>query len=797
MGNLWREFRHVVRSLTAAPGFTAPAVLTLALGIGANVALFSVLDAVVFWPLPFPKPESLVSIQYAAESSWSASRMDRFVAEARSFQGVAGYTGWGFAFTDGTTAARLDGARVSPNLFALLGVAPARGRLFSDDEARRGSGAVALLSDALWRTRFGADPAILDHLIMLDGRSTRVVGVMPPGFVFPNRSTRLWTPAPLNPADASTYGAGMLTVIGRLTATGTARQATEELRAFRRRLRLENGTSEPFDPAETRVVSLVDHLAGPQRPAMVLLAAVVAAVFLIACANVANLILLRGVVRARALAVRVALGASRASLAREALLEALVLASAGGIAGLIVAGWTQGALVEALVPDAPMLREIEINVALIGMTLLISVVAAALVGLIPVLRAWRPDLETALRESGRGGVHPNRLRSLLVVSELGLALLLAIGAGLLLKNFERLTEVDPGFQAERILTASILPPDPPYDEKRAPLLWTDLFDRVNALPGVIAAGAIHLTPMGRNNWNPDLAVEGAPPPRPGESRSVDWRVVTPDYFRTMGIPVRRGRGFAGTDRGGVPLVAVVNEALVARYFGSADPLGKRVNTDFEGKDAWATVVGVVGNVRGHGLGAAPEPELYRPFAQHPLAEMALMVRGAADPAALGEGVRRAVGTIDSRVIVDQVQVMRDVVDASLAGSRHIMLLLLGFGFLALTVAALGVFSVMSFAVAQRERELSIRVALGASQTSIVSLVLAQGATWAGAGAVLGLLAASAGGGLLRSQLSLVASTDPATYAGASVTLMGVALVACYLPARRAAQADPARTLRTE
>ncbi len=797
MEALLQDIRLTIRTLLQSPGFTTLTVVTLGLGIGANVAVYSVIDAVVLRPAPFPDAARLVGVQYADQASVSAARLDRLAALSRSYETLGAYTGWGFALTGDAESEHIDGARVTPSLFAVLRAPPALGRVFTEDEARR-SGAVAVLSHGLWRSRFASDSAILGRTIMLDGRATAVIGVMPADFVFPSRGTQLWTPAPLNPADTSAYQAAMLTMVGRLARGATTGMASDELRRLRHVLRIEAGVMEPFDPAETRVVSLSDQLAGPWKDAMLLVAGIVGIVLLIACANVANLMLLRGITRQHGVAIRVALGASRGSLIRASLLESTAIALAGGFVGLGMALWIHGALARLLAADAPMIRGSGPNPLLLIVAFVITGVTAVVVGLAPALRAAREDAQTVLREGGRGDTARAWPRGALVISELALAFVLATAAGLMVKSLWKLEQVDPGFQAERVLSLRVSPPTSRYsDSARVLAYWRIALDRVRSLPGVIEAGAIHLTPMGPNNWNPDLIVYWAPAPRPGESRSVDWRVATPAYFRAMVIPLLRGRGFTEQDRYGTAAVAIVNRTLARTYFGFEDPIGKRVRTGFEGKGGWATIVGEVGDVHGHGLAADPVPEMYRPFGQFAVESMTLMIRGTGDPADLARSVRQALANVDAAVILDEVHPMREVVADSVAGSSRLTLLLLGFGALALTLAATGVFGVVSFAVAARTRELGIRVALGASGRSIMSLVLRQGLILTAIGLVVGSILALAVGGAVRSQLYQVAPHDPTIYFLAAATLVLVVVLATYVPARRATRVDAMIALRHE
>jgi predicted permease len=625
-----------------------------------------------------------------------------------------------------------------------------------------------------------------------------IVGVMPADFAFPSRATQLWTPGPLNPADTAAYRAGMLTMVGHLAPGVSTATASEELRRLRHAMRSAAGVMGPFDPAETRVIPLRDQLVGSRKATMLLVAGIVGIVLLIACANVANLMLLRGITRRRGVAVRVALGASRAALMRASLVESITIALAGGLVGLGVALWTYEVLARVLAADAPMIRRTGLDPLLLGVTFLITGVTAVAAGLVPALRASGVDFLGVLREGGRGDTERAWPRGALVISELALAFVLATVAGLLLKSLWTLQHVDPGFQTEHVLSLRVSPPSSRYsDSARVLAYWRVALGRVRAVPGATEAGAIHLTPMGLNNWNPDLVVEGEPAPRPGESRSVDWRVATPDYFRTMGIPLVRGRGFTEQDRYGAPVVAIVNATLAKAYFGSADPVGKRVRTAFEGDTGWATVIGEVGDVHGHGLAADPVPEIYRPFDQFALESMTLMVRVRGDPAAMARSVRQALVDVDPSVIIDEVRPMRDVVADSVAGTGRVTWLLLGFGLLALTLAATGVFGVVSFAVASRTRELGIRLALGASGKSIMVLVLRQGALLAGAGTVVGSLLALAAGSAVRSQLYRVPAHDPTVTLAALGTLLLVVLLATCLPALRATRVDPVAALRNE
>jgi predicted permease len=796
MDALGRELVIAVRTLLRRRGFTSAAILTLVLGIGVNLGVFGVIDSVVLNPLPFRDPGRIVVVQMVGPSSVSAQRLDRLLALTRSYETLGAYTGFGYALTGSGEAVHLQGARVTPNLLDILGIRPASGRFFTESEARGGSDAVAVLSDPLWRTTFGADPSLVGRSITLDGRKVEVIGIMPRGFAFPSRAAQLWTPAPLNPSSPA-YGASMLTVVGRLAAGVSAEAATAELRIARGQIRAEVGVTGPFDPAETRVLSFADRLVGSRAASLFTLGAVVGIVLLIACANVANLMLVRASTRIRELAIRSALGASRPSLLRLAIAEPLLITVVGGALGFAAAPIAYRVLTTLVAGDAPLLGGVSIRPSMVAVALVLTVASAVVVGIVPAFAVWRSDAVDAMRDGGRG-TGKSRLANALVTVELSLAFVLVVAAGLLSKGLWRLQQVSPGFEADHVLALRVSPSPQKYSDASALLsYWTRAFDAVGALPGVEGVGAIHLTPMGLNNWNPDLDIEGAPAPRPGESRSVDWRLVSTGYFRTMGIRAVQGRLFGESDGPTAPGVAIVNSTLARQYLGSGEVVGRRVHTVFEGANKFVTIVGVVEDVRGHGLAVDPVPELYRPLAQRVNDALTVMVRTSADPAALVTSVRRRLADVDPTAIVDEVRPMQDIVRESVAGPRRGAALIAGFAALALALAAVGVFGVMSFTVLQRTRELGIRIALGASTGAIHTLVIGRAMRLAAVGMTLGVALALAGGRLIRAQLYVVEPTDPSILIGAMSALALVAAFAAWLPARRAASIEPGTTLRLE
>jgi putative ABC transport system permease protein len=794
---LAQDLRYGARLLRRSPGFTAAAVLTLALGIGANTAVFSVADAVFLRPLPFAEPERLVAVWLnGPDHSVSQASFVELREASRSLADVAAYSGWGFTLTGSGEPEALQGARVSAGLFRLLGARPALGRGFLPEDGTPGQGQVALLGHGLWHRRFGADPKILGKTITIDGGRYAVVGVMPIGFHFPGReSSDLWLPLTID-ATSEDFTAGYLTLIGRLAPGMAPSQATAEVREVARRIRERDPDPEKEEIASA-VVPLQTELAGDLRPALLVLLAAVGSVLLIACVNVANLLLARASVRQQEIAVRLALGAGRRRLLRQLLTESVMLAVLGGVAGVLLARAGVGPLAESVTAGSPQLNEVAVDGRILLFALGLSLAAALTFGLVPALRSSAPDLQSTLKEGGRSGsANParQRLRSALVVAEIALALILVAGAGLLIQSLWRLYNVDPGFRTEDILSFRLSPSFEGEDTAPRQAFYEGVLERLAGLPGVEAVGAVHLTPLGGNNWNPSLRVEG----RPGEALpSVDWRVATPGYFETLGIPLLAGRSFTGSDRDGAPGAALVNQTFARRVFPGGSPLGQRVNTFFEGKDNWVTIVGVIGDVKHHGLATAPEPEIYRPYAQHPITGMTVMLRASSDPLALAAEVREAVWGLDADVPISEVATLEEVVARSMARPRSVTVLLAVFAGIALLLGAIGIYGVMAYSVAHRRHEIGIRLALGARQGQVLRLVLGQGLALAALGLAVGLPLTAAATRLLESLLFGVAPADPLTLGGVALLLAVVALLASYYPARRAMEVDPVQALRYE
>ncbi len=801
-----KDVRFGLRSLGKSPGFTAVALLTLALGIGANTAIFSVIHAVMLRPLPFREPSQLVKI-WPERPRVSASKSDYVEIRdgARSYDGIAAYSNWGFTVTGNGEPAKIEGARVTANLISLLGVDALLGRIFALEEDQPGHDRVALLSYALWQTRFGSDPRIIGQTIRIDGTNYAVVGVMPKEFNFPNTSPHdLWVPATLDPSAREDFASGYLTLVGRLKSGITAAQARGEIVALARSIR-EKRPNIPADyAAQAQVNSLQAENVAEIRPTLLVLLGTVGFVLLIACANVANLQLVRASNRQRELAVRAALGASRARLVRQLLTESMLLSGLGGSAGIALAYAGLDFLV-ALLP-LPRTGQIAISGSVLLFSLGLSVVAGLLFGLAPALQTSKPDLQSPLKEGGRtvasgaGG----RLRSLLVISEVALALTLVIGAGLLIKSFWRLYHVHPGFEADHTISFQLSPPEfaatGPKDEApaRARAYYREVLERLAHLPGVQSVGGIHLLPMGDSNWDPALRIEDRPLPPGASAESVNWRLVTADYFRTMSIPLLKGRAFTDADNETSEKVALINNALARKFWPGETPIGKRINTGFEGKGVWVTIVGIVGDVHQQSLREPTVPEMYRPFFQHnELPPLTIMIRAATPASALGPAIRSAVWSIDNNVPITDLQPMTEVVAQSISQARATMLMLTAFAAIGLILGIIGIYGVISYSVAQRTHEIGVRMALGARSPDVIRLVLGQGLRLTLIGAALGVMGALALTRLISSLLFGVTATDPSTFAIITLFLAAVALLASYIPARRAAKLSPMVALRYE
>jgi len=800
----WQDLRYGLRMLLKNPGFTTIAILTLALGIGANTAIFSVVNAVLLRPLPFAEPERLVWLwDTEPQLPTAPTSLPEFLdwkERNRSFEHLAAYQSGNMFLDAGDGTRDTPVGLVTPEMFALFRVNPILGRAFTAEETLPGRSRVVALSHAMWRNRFGADPNALGRTVELSGAAYTVIGVMPAGFSFPNQA-ELWLPLPINPAKLD-MGPHYLRVVGRLRPEVTPAQAQAEMSVIAARLAQQH--PEKIAGHGVKLEPLRDVIVGDIGSALFILLGAVGFVLLIVCANVANLLLARSGARQKEIAVRTALGASRLRLVRQLLTESVMLAVGGGAAGLLIAVWGVRWLV-SLGPDTiPRAQEIAVDPRMAGFTMLISVATGALFGLAPALQASRPVFADALKESGRAsaGVRRNRFRSALVIIEAALSLVLLIGAGLMIRSFAKLNQVNPGFNPARAFTigVALLPNKYPEDERVASSM-AQLLERAAATPGVVSVGAISELPIAGGNTSDVFTIEGRPPVAKEAQPMTEYRVVTPRYFEAMGIPLLAGRDFADTDTKRSPNVAVINEIFAQRHFAGENPLGRRIKLQGQERDP-LLIVGVVGNVRQFSLDAPPSPEAYVPFLQDPLSQayqrsMTIVARTKADPGAIAGSLRAAVTSQDKSLPIYAFKPMTEYLRDSLSRHRFNLILLSAFGGAALALAAVGVYGVISCGVAQRTHEIGIRLALGAERRDVLKLILTQGLKLVSLGVVIGLGAAFALARWMETLLFDVRPTDPLTFAVIPLLLIGVALVACWIPARRATRVDPLVALRYE
>ncbi|MQA89649.1 MAG: FtsX-like permease family protein [Gemmatimonas sp.] len=807
MRGLGKDLRYAFRTVARQPGFAAVIVLTLGLGIGANTAVFSAVDSVLLRPLPYPDADRLVAVwldgrgEPIGPATYSAVRDG-----SRTLEDVAAWSGWGFTVTGDGGAEAVQGARISTNLPQMLGVVPLHGRTFVEEEAlpwggpAYAGGNAALLSYGFWQRRYGGDPAVVGRTITIDGMPVPVVGVMPESFDFPSPTAELWTPIAVEPSEEPSAG-GAYRLVGRLRDGVSPEDALSEMRGLAGALRNEYPDGFPDRWGEqSEVVPLRDDLVGPTKQTLFILLGAVTFVLLVGCANVANLFLARATGRRSEMAIRTALGAGRWRLVRQLLTEQTVLACLGALLGLILALWGARIFAEALPPDLTGAREIGISGRVLGFTVTLTAVAGLLSGIVPALRTARGELQFTLGEAGRSGTlgrDRHRLLGSLVVTQLAVALVLVVGASLMLQSFWRLSQQDPGFRAEGVLTFRAAAPEAFYpDASQRTQLTAGILERVSALPGVASAGAIHLLPLGGSNWGNALQVESRPLLPGQDGPTVAWRVATPEYFGTVGVPLLAGRGFTPTDRTGAPPVAVISETLARQVFPGDDPLGERVRTGFDG-EAWTTIVGVVGDTKDLDLASTTLPQIYRPHAQVSLAGMTYMIRTREDPLSLAGPAREIVADLDANVPVSDVQPMDDVISQSIAEPRFLMLLLGAFGAAGLLLAAVGIYGVISYAVGQRTREFGIRLALGARPADLLYHVLGGGAKLGLLGLLIGISGSALLARFLESVLYEIEPLDGPTFAVVAVVLASVALLGSYVPARRAARVNPVISLSGE
>jgi putative ABC transport system permease protein len=810
METFFQDLYYGFRGLRRTPGLAIAAVMTLALGIGANTAMFSVINAVLLRPLPFHDPDRLVIVS-EGDRQGSSQRVPVAPAnfidlrdQNQDFDRVAASMPWVFIMTGQGDPERIDGARASADLFPALGVTPIIGREFSVTDDQPGGERVVIVSHGLWQRRFGGDPGIVGKSLTLNGQSHTVIGIMPADFLFLAKQFDLWVPFAFAPQEASNRGFPYITVVARLKRGVAVSQAQAEMDTIAGRLEQEypkTNSGKAF-----KLVSLREHMVGNVRPALLILLAVVALVLLIACINVANLLLARASAREREFSIRSALGASRLRIIRQLFTESLLLGLIGGAIGVFLAFLGSG-LLSALIPsNLPRVSEVEIDGQVLGYTFIVSLLTALIFGLAPALHGSKPDLNVALKEGSRGstgGASGRRLRSLLVVSEVALALVLLIGAGLMTRSFLLLQSTDMGFNPRNVLTMRVSLPRPKYPKlSQQAAFYQDVINRFKELPGVEAAAAVSSVPIGGSNVSMAFDIEGRAAD-PGKMNQAFYRAVSSDYFRAMGIQLKKGRSFTDRDTEGAPPVALINEAMARLFWPDEDPLGKRIRIDFPpdlanyGPPVSREIVGVVGDVKHASLEGNTEPEMYASCLQNPLLFMTLIVRAARDPKDLASAARGEVWALDKDQPVARVMTMEQVLEESVAQPRFRTLLMMSFAVLALVLAAMGIHGVLAYVVVQRTREMGIRMALGAKSTDVLWLVIRYGLKLTLVGVVIGLAAAFALTRFLASLLYSVSAIDAATFLVAPLLIVLVALLSVYAPARKAMKVDPMLALRYE
>jgi len=811
MEGLLKDIRYGVRSLLKHPGFTAILVVTLAVGIGASAAIFSVVNTVLIRPLPYARAERIVAIQALGRDGKrvqiSPANFLDWRAQNTVFEHLAAILTRPANLALADQAERIDLAMTSANFFSVFGTEPERGRFFITADEQAGHAPVVVVSHGLWQRRFGGDESLVGKPITLDGNSHTVVGIAPSGFQYPDK-TEVWVP-PFRLAPAlnermdptQVRGFGMLAAVALLKPGVSLTQAASEMETITTRLRQQypETNNRSFNP----VVSLHTHLVGETRPMLLLLFGAVGFVLLIACANVANLLLVSAASRHKEMAIRTALGASRMRVMRQLLTESLILAFAGGAIGLLLAIWGVALMMKLLPQDFPRAGEINLDWRVLAFTLFASVLTGIIFGLAPALQISKTDVQESLKESGRGSSgsrRHNRLRNLLIVGEVALSVVLLVGAGLLFRSFLRLQSVNTGFTSQQVLTVQLSPAGSNYRRDADYIsFYSQAIQRVSAIPGVEAVGAINTLPLGKGP-TAGFRIEGRPPLTIDKWPGGNYRTVSTDYFHAMNIPVVQGRAFNERDTETAPLVMIINQALANRDFPNENPVGKRINLgnlDPKGQPVWWEIVGVATNVRSLELREEATPEFYLSSLQDSFSNMFLVVRTSVEPTSLAAAVQRAAAEVDKSAAVSDVKTMDHIVDEAVTQPRFNLFLLGLFSGIALLLSAAGIYGVTAYSVTQRTHEFGIRLALGAQVGDVLKMIIRQGMLLISVGIAVGLVASFALTRLLRTLLFGVSVTDPLTFVAITLLLTLVALLACYIPARRATKVDPLVALRYE
>jgi putative ABC transport system permease protein len=810
MPNLIQDLKYAVRTLRKSPGFTSVAVLTLGLGIGANTAIFSVINAVLLRPLPYQAPKQLVTVEHLyprlnnLQAPVSVRGFLTYQSKQQVFQSAGVENGWNPTLTGRGDAERLRGSLVTGDWFATYGVPALLGRSLQPDDAVAGHEKVVVLSEPLWRVDFGSDPRIVGQSLLLNGERYDIVGVMPGGFRgFFAPQAQLWAPLVFTPAQlASGPTNEFLSFTGRLRAGMTPEQAQSEFHAVARQLKADQ--ADQYPPDWDLVVTTLDEKAtGNIRRSLYVLLGAVGLVLLIACANVANLQLARAAGRSREVAVRVAMGASPMTLVRQLLTESVLLSLIGGVVGVLLASWGVPALLSLNASNLPPSQDIGLDNRVLGFTLLVSVMTGLIFGLAPALRVAKTNLHDTLKEGGRGSAGDLgglALRRGLVIATVALALTLLVGAGLMIRSFARLVGVDPGFQPEKLLTFNLALPATKYGNDTLRLAAIDrVTDAITAVPGVTSVGGTSVLPFGGSWATGSFNVEGYQAPANTPGPWGDQRTVTTGFLPTLGVPLIKGRLFTEQDGPNAPTIVVVDEEMVARYWPNQDPIGKRItfNDLTDSSITWLQVVGVVGHTMHEGLDGGRRVQLYFSNRQDPRGFLAMAVRTSGDPLAVVPSVKAAIKSFDPDLPMSNISSMEQLIEASTGPRRFSMVLLATFSSLAATLAAIGLYGVMSFTVTQRSKELGVRLALGAVPHDVLRLVMNQGMRLVMIGVGIGLTASLILSRVLRSMLFNVSATDPLTFVLIALLLILVTLLATWLPARRATRVDPVVVLRDE
>lgn len=805
MQTFLQDLKYALRVFLKQPAFTLIAMLTLAIGIGANTTIFSVVNSILLRPLPYREPDRLAMVwmnnsRINISEDWhSYPNYEDYRNNTSTFEDIAIFNNRSFNLTGDGEPERVRGAVASSNLFPMLGVSAVMGRTFTSEEDESGKDMVAILSHGLWQRRFAGDPDILGKTIALNGANRTIIGVMPAGFRFPEKDTEMWIPVAPSPQMKTNRNSIWLQAIGRLKPGVTIEQAQADMSGVSDRIIEANPNQEGY---RANIVSYHQQMVGNVKPALLVLLGAVAFVLLIACTNVANLLLSRAAAREREIAIRTAIGASRARLVRQFLTESALLAVIGGGIGVIVAYWGLDALVALAPRDVPRLDQVRIDGRVLGFSLGISLVTGILFGLVPALHASKANLNESLKEGGRGtttGIQGRKVRNSLVIIEVATALVLLIGAGLMIRSFMHLQKVDLGFNPDNLLTARVQLAGTKYrDDQAAVGFYKQLTERIEQMPNVEGAGAISTIFLSKTPNSSNFNIEGRPQPPPTEQVEVPIDIVNQSFFTVMGVPLIRGRFFEERDGPNAPQVIIINETMARRFWPNEDAVGKRMKfASPESDDPWIEIVGVVGDVRRTGFDAEVRPETFLPHAQAPARGLMMVIRTDSDPAKLTGAFRAAVRELDPNQPVFEVTTMDATLGEMMAQRRLNMILFGIFAAAALLLASVGIYGIISHNVTERTHELGVRMALGASRGDVLRLVLKQGMMLSGLGIGIGLAGAFALTRVMSSLLYGISSTDPITFVAIALILGIVALAACLIPARRATKVDPMIALRYE